>query len=433
MRSRASSSTAWRRIGRPLAFGLGVAAGLAGCGSGNANVDHPEISVGLTADPVGGQAALAVEFHATITLLAVGDEIKYQWDLDGDQTFEVEGSSDASLLETVPPTWARQQHTFGMPGTYVVTFTAQLDDTTIERRAVAIIVTAPPATGNPLANLSDVVYAQKFVVGTGDNYQLSAINPDGTGLERATDNAFRDRAPSWSPEGTRLLFASNRHGAGVDSYDFYVAEGTIENVRRITHENDFGRNAREGSWSPDSTRIAYRAGGDIWAVDIAPGSTAVRLTDTPSADIDDSYPSYSQDGTRIAFVRRDLANGANELWIMNSDGSGGAKVLDSVVAAAWSPDPAAGRRIAVATVFLTLKVLEDDGTLAPFGDGAAPAGENIAWSPDGDAILMHNGGQGLPPGAPLRIAVVRESSTEFLTVGEAGDVIEGVTWRRPPP
>ena len=56
---------------------------------------------------------------------------------------------------------------------------------------------------------------------------------------------------------------------------------------------------------------------DIWVMD-ADGSSKTNLTDTPAAD--EFYPSWSPDGTHIAYGR--ISNGgAPEIWVMKADGT----------------------------------------------------------------------------------------------------------------
>lgn len=87
--------------------------------------------------------------------------------------------------------------------------------------------------------------------------------------------------------------------------------------------------------SPDGKELLYVSGEsgnlDIWARDLVTFATR-RLTDDPA---DDSEPSMSPDGERIAFVsRRDDAKG--DVWVMNRDGSDQTRIT-GVVAAERSP------------------------------------------------------------------------------------------------
>jgi Tol biopolymer transport system component len=38
------------------------------------------------------------------------------------------------------------------------------------------------------------------------------LNADGSGVARLTNNSAEDRSPSWSPDGTRITFDSDRDG-----------------------------------------------------------------------------------------------------------------------------------------------------------------------------------------------------------------------------
>ena len=49
-----------------------------------------------------------------------------------------------------------------------------------------------------------------FAVGQSEDIWVGRV--DGTGLRRLTDDAHRDRVPMWSPDGSELLFYSNRSG-----------------------------------------------------------------------------------------------------------------------------------------------------------------------------------------------------------------------------
>jgi Tol biopolymer transport system component len=48
------------------------------------------------------------------------------------------------------------------------------------------------------------------------NNEIYLMNADGTGLERLTDDPADDRDPVWSPDGTKIAFASNREGQDED-------------------------------------------------------------------------------------------------------------------------------------------------------------------------------------------------------------------------
>jgi Tol biopolymer transport system component len=51
--------------------------------------------------------------------------------------------------------------------------------------------------------------------------ELYVMNADGTGLQRLTRNRGDDHAPSWSPDGRHIAFASDRNYPGVGNHELY--------------------------------------------------------------------------------------------------------------------------------------------------------------------------------------------------------------------
>jgi Tol biopolymer transport system component len=50
------------------------------------------------------------------------------------------------------------------------------------------------------------------------------INLDGTGLEKITHDETFDAFPMFSPDGKKLLFASNRFNGGTRSTNLFMAD-----------------------------------------------------------------------------------------------------------------------------------------------------------------------------------------------------------------
>ena len=91
------------------------------------------------------------------------------------------------------------------------------------------------------------------------------------------------------------------------------------NQTRLTSDSadDF-----EPAWSPDGTKIAFASYRDLGPPQIyvmnADGSAQTRIsTSTAWAD---SQPAWSPDGTKIAFVTN--RDGNSEIYVMNPNGSG---------------------------------------------------------------------------------------------------------------
>ena len=56
------------------------------------------------------------------------------------------------------------------------------------------------------------------------NFDLAIINTDGTGLERVTYNGSFDGFPMFSPDGKKLVFASNRNAAQQGDTNVFIAD-----------------------------------------------------------------------------------------------------------------------------------------------------------------------------------------------------------------
>ena len=151
-------------------------------------------------------------------------------------------------------------------------------------------------------------------------------------VKRLTTHPAADFDPSWSPDGTRIAFRSQRDG----NDEIYVmnADGTCQ--VNLTHDpvNDWSP-----AWSPDSTRIAFARFFDRnpytdVAVMNVDGSGLKRLTNAHG-----EYPAWSPDGSRIAFAS--ARDGNYEIYVMNADGSGQTRLTNNPaydMAPAWSPD-----------------------------------------------------------------------------------------------
>lgn len=149
-------------------------------------------------------------------------------------------------------------------------------------------------------------------------YQASAANPDSL-IPLLVDAAVNVQ-PALSPDRTRIAFSSNR--ANRDgNYDLYVMDADGRNIRRLTTER--GTDG-DPAWTPDGSRIVFasaRSGVPQIMVIPADSGEAVGLTTSPGGN---HSPAVSPDGKTIAFVS--LRDGGPRIYRMNPDGTGQTRV-----------------------------------------------------------------------------------------------------------
>jgi serine/threonine protein kinase len=163
---------------------------------------------------------------------------------------------------------------------------------------------------------------------------LFVTRSDGGGLRQLTNDAFKDRYPHWAPDGSRILFQSNRGGL----YEVWSLRPDGSGLRReATRETGLG----VPIWSPDGRQIAFSLigkGTGFLAFDQPAATRATRLlpaSDRPGEGF--FATSWSPDGRRLLgmFYRRDLPTGIG----LYSFASGRyERLMDRGLNPVWLPD-----------------------------------------------------------------------------------------------
>src|SRR6185437_15519353 len=130
-------------------------------------------------------------------------------------------------------------------------------------------------------------------------YEIFTINVDGTGFKRLTTNTSKDYEPAFSPDGSTIIWDSNRSG---DYHLYRMDAGTGANVKQLTTGSGF--DDVQATYNSDGQQIAFISsrGGhhDVWVMN-ADGSNPSQFTSLATDDLDFSHPAWSPDGTRIAY------------------------------------------------------------------------------------------------------------------------------------
>lgn len=184
---------------------------------------------------------------------------------------------------------------------------------------------------------------------------IYTINADGT-HERLLFSSNVARTPTWSPDGGQIAFYFETEGltppmrVWVEGYGWLTiipAElqtewhlGVVDLADGYLHQPYCDRLSFSPTWSGDGQRIAYDGDHGL-SITTVEGPNNRPLTDNPH----DTFPVWSPDGTRIAFVH--WQHDHREIYIMNADGSGRRPLTSSSpllerrpnnTSPAWSPD-----------------------------------------------------------------------------------------------
>jgi TolB protein len=168
-----------------------------------------------------------------------------------------------------------------------------------------------------------MVFVSRSVRGDRDIYQMDAAYGTPTPL---TTSEQEDTYPAWSPDASRIAFASGGRLTVMD-----VASRTI-----IMQLPDPAAMDSRPDWSPDGNRIVFTSAGHLYVVQ-ADGKGLNPIVNAPSGV---SYPAWSSNTEDIIF---DTCNqGDGRIYRIHADGSS----LESLISnsgvqycyPSWSPD-----------------------------------------------------------------------------------------------
>jgi dipeptidyl aminopeptidase/acylaminoacyl peptidase len=232
-----------------------------------------------------------------------------------------------------------------------------------------------------------------------DNPQIGAlgsvwvINVDGTGEHIVLEDVHQPKAPTWSPDGTRIIISMQQGGSTEirhecvpdsqrskiprDAYDVSVkrdSEGDVTICYNVPPYPYYGlrlvdvgdgqfqdlprdRYSLTPTWDPvHPWRAVYRGNDGLMALDLVQHKTWAVTNDT-----NDHSPVFSPDGTRLA-----VAYWQNDHWeihVLNADGSGRVRLTETSL-------------IAIADQRLKGQEPRSFNNTAP------------VWSPDGQSIAF---------------------------------------------
>jgi Tol biopolymer transport system component len=237
-----------------------------------------------------------------------------------------------------------------------------------------------------------------------EGWRIHVMAPDGSGLTWFGKGAGIDTdhlEPSWSPDGSRIVY----HNFDVGNRDSVIcvmnADGTGgTSITNLPDPIDLKVGCVEPAWSPQGSLIAYASDdsrdyspdiGDPVGLDLfvmspdGTGKTQLTSCVMPGSN---EYPAWSPDGSKIAFANDEVGN--YEIYVMNADASDRIRVTNNPgkdTKPAWSSE---GKIAFVSDRDGNneIYVINPDGTGETRLTSDPGADDDPAWSPDGSRIAF---------------------------------------------
>jgi Tol biopolymer transport system component/imidazolonepropionase-like amidohydrolase len=264
------------------------------------------------------------------------------------------------------------------------------------------------------------------------------VLPAGEAPAQVTNDAAVEIDPAWSPDSTRIAFASDRDG----HMDLWVRDLRDNRDTRLTGE----RGAVSGpAWAPDGNHIAFLLDHrELATIDLQRDTHHFAFTASTSGEL--GRPTWSADSNSIAVgslfsYSSRYREGLNQILLYSSNTSGASSsVLFPAHSAGnrqdtgpvWSPD---GFRMAFVSegALWVVPVDERGGATAPPREVATDQPESPSWEGDSKHIVYQTprglrrivADGSLPDAIPLDLTW-RNGSTPRRIVVHAGHLVDGV-------
>ena len=229
-----------------------------------------------------------------------------------------------------------------------------------------------------------------FVSTRSGNKELWLMDYDGQNQQELTHQHTIAVGPRWSPDASRVAYTCL--GGGKAPASFQICMYSMELGRPIAFQHYLGTNSSP-SWSPDGTKLMFMSSAagppNIYMSDITGGG----LKRISSGGLDTQPVWNPKTGQTVAFISG--RSGLPQLYLMNSDGSSVEKLdlseMGYVVDPDWSPN---GQ-------LLAFSWRRPDGNFDIYATDVAShqlvqltrdAGRNEkpSWSPDGRHLVFQS-------------------------------------------
>lgn len=240
-----------------------------------------------------------------------------------------------------------------------------------------------------------------------------------------------------SPDGKWMVFCSTRHFERPDIYLKMV------NGRAVTQLTSDPASDVQPCFSPDGKRVVFasdRSGNwDLWIKSIERGQ-ATQITDSPQHEV---HPSFSPDGTRLVYCLFNEKSDQWELWTLLLGEPGSKRMIGIGLFPEWSPvedsivyqkaRQRGGRWFSVWRIDLQLGEPKFPIELAASADKAYI---QPSWSPDGKWVTFSTAEVAAAGGSPHaqsaaasgEVWIIRSDGTDNLQLSDTGGANFSPCW-----